>query len=144
MYRLAVSVALSVLLSACGGAGTDSAPQASVSSSRANLQISVVGEPRESQSCMLRISANNQQERRVTLMLTLEASAPGAELSSPTITAAFGAEAGSSGQFPDYALSGAPCSAITLRATRLMCMGAGECVAEYQSSGLAGLVPPQD
>lgn len=150
MRALLLPATLSLLLAACGGSDSQSAsPQtgggsAPAPSTRPNLLITVTGIAQETESCMLRFAAENRQGRRVNLMLSLDASAPDAELSSPNITAAFGVDANGSGQYPDYSISGAPCQAITLQATRLMCMGADACVAEYRSEGIAGLTPPQD
>lgn len=150
MRYVLISSSLALLLAACGGSDSPSAsPQsaggsAPATSARPNLLISVTGIAQETESCMLRFSAENRQGRRVNLMLSLDASAPDAELSSPSITAAFGVDANGSGQYPDYSISGAPCTAIRLEATQLMCMGADACVAEYRSEGIAGLTPPQD
>ena len=141
-----IAIAIALALSACGGADTDAPTGGEAAAGRTNLVISVSAEDGSGTDpgCLLRIAAENRQAKKVNVMLDLSASAPGAELSSPKITAAFSAPPNGSGQYPDYSVSGARCGDISLQVSGLTCVFGDPCVAQYRSNGLARLTPPQN
>lgn len=146
MHKPIFPIVIAFALTACGGSDAGAARDSDVASDRTNLVISVSAEDGSGTEpgCMLRIAAENRQARKVNVMLDLDASAPGAELSSPKITAAFAAPPNGSGQYPDYSVSGARCGDISLQVTGLTCVFGDPCVAQYRSSGIARLAPPQN
>ncbi len=146
----AVVLAVAILAgtAACGGQD-DAAGGMAVSGARgANVIVEVRGEGGygDEAHCMLHWSVTNRQQRDLNLMIGVAASRTDGsrELSSPTFTVALRAPAGGTGEYPGYSLSGAACVDLLLAIDSFMCFGGDSCVAQYRSSGVAGLAPPAE
>lgn len=138
-------VLLGPLLAACGSGGDSSSRDSGGGSAggRPNVVVTVTGDPREGNHCMLDIRAENRQSKKLNLMLTFAVeSSSSAELSSPTMTAAFSAPAQGTGAYPSYSLSGAPCDQLQFTVEQAMCFGGDTCVLQYRADGIGRLTPP--
>ncbi len=150
------SLILSLSLAACGGPAGTPAGDAGKSGDAAktgdaaptNVIIKVVGEEGSGTlpGCMLHWTVENRQDRDLNVVIELAARSVGAaaELSSSTLTVATRAPAGGTGKYPGYSLSGAKCADLEFGVTQFQCFGGADCVADYRSEKVAGLIPPKD
>ena len=143
-----ISMAAMLAIAGCGVAADSTPPAPGASSAtRTNLVLSVSGESGygSEPGCMLHWTAENRQERNVTLMLgvALRDGRNGAELSNDQMTVAMGVPARGTANYPAYSLSGADCADLELEVTNLMCVG-GDCAASYHSQDVAQLIVPSE